>query len=70
VSEFAHALDALNRKRRSIQARRVRGDAELLPLLHDPLASQYADPQYLRFYRELSKVMDLDRRFGPARAGD
>jgi GT2 family glycosyltransferase len=70
VSEFAHALDALNRKRRSIQARRVRGDAELLPLLHDPLASQYADPQYLRFYRELRKVMDLDRRFGPARAGD
>jgi GT2 family glycosyltransferase len=65
LSEFGHALEVLNRKRRSIQERRVRSDAELLPLLHDPLASQYTDPEYLRFYRGLRKAMDLDSRFGP-----
>jgi GT2 family glycosyltransferase len=64
-SQFAHRLDSLNEKRQWIQSRRIRSDAELLPLFEDPFYNSYDDARYLDFYRWLCKVQGLDRRFSP-----
>lgn len=64
ASQFAQELDSLNEKRRWIQARRKRSDAEIIPLFVDPFYTSYADPAFRRFSRWLSHVQGLDRRFG------
>lgn len=63
VSEFAHLLGSLRKKRAWIQERRKRSDAELLPLFVNPLFAQYPDDQYVRFYRWMNRVLELDKRF-------
>jgi GT2 family glycosyltransferase len=64
ASQFAHQLESLNEKRRWIQARRKRSDAEIIPLFVDPFYANYPDPNFHRFTRWLSRVQGLDRRFG------
>ena len=63
LAAFARSLPALNQKRRTIQAKRVRTDAEVLPLFGNALFPSYADPNYMRFHGWLSHTMGLDRRF-------
>ncbi|HEX6547150.1 MAG TPA: glycosyltransferase family 2 protein [Candidatus Dormibacteraeota bacterium] len=63
LSEFAHALDRMGGKRRWLQDHRVRSDAEILPLMVDPLRPQWDDPRYVRFYDWLIRTLELDRRF-------
>jgi GT2 family glycosyltransferase len=65
-SQFAHQLEALNKKRSWIQSRRKRSDAEILPLFVDPFFTSEPDTRYVEFYRWLCQVQGLDRRFGPA----
>jgi hypothetical protein len=64
VSQFAHQLESLNRKRAWIQARRKRSDAEIIPLFVDPFYANYPDPHFHHFTRWLSRVQGLDRLFG------
>jgi hypothetical protein len=63
LTEFGHALEALKVKREWLQARRVRSDAELLPLFVDALRPSWNDPTYTRFYRQLVSVLGIDQRF-------
>jgi GT2 family glycosyltransferase len=63
VSEFAHGLESLNEKRRSLQARRTVSDRELVPLMVDPFFANYADPEYVGFYRRITRLLGLDARF-------
>ena len=65
LSEFAHSLEALQRKRRLVQQRRVRSDAELLPLFYFALEPSYHQGRYIEFHRWLCRVLDLEDRFGP-----
>jgi GT2 family glycosyltransferase len=67
ASQFARELESLNEKRRWIQSRRKRSDAEIIPLFVDPFYTSYADPNFGRFSRWLSRVQGLDRRFGAPR---
>jgi GT2 family glycosyltransferase len=67
LSDFAHSLERLRQKREWLQSRRVRSDAELLPLFHNALDPSYNDEHYIRFHRWLCAVMGLDERF---RAGE
>jgi GT2 family glycosyltransferase len=66
ASQFAHLLESLKRKRAWIQERRKRTDAEILPLFVDPFYASYADDQYLKFYRSITSILDLESRFGAA----
>jgi GT2 family glycosyltransferase len=66
VSQFAHLLESLKEKRAWIQERRKRTDAEILPLFVNPFFAQYPDDQYLRFYRWVNRILELDGRFGRA----
>jgi GT2 family glycosyltransferase len=63
LGAFARSLPVLNEKRRDIQRRRVRTDAEIAPLLTNALFPSYGEPSYQRFHGWISKVMGLDQRF-------
>jgi GT2 family glycosyltransferase len=63
LSDFAHHLEHLRAKREWLQSRRVRSDAELLPLFHNALDASYNDEHYVRFHRWLCTVLGLDQRF-------
>ena len=63
LSDFAHHLEHLGRKREFLQAHRVRSDAELLPLFHNALDPSYNDEHYVHFHRWLCSVLGLDERF-------
>lgn len=63
LAAFARSLPGLNAKRRRIQEKRVRTDAEVLTLFSNALFPSYADPNYVRFHGWLSHTMGLDRRF-------
>jgi len=63
VSQFAHLLGSLKKKRAWIQERRKRTDAEIMPLFLNPLFSQYPDDRYVRFYRWMNRILELDQRF-------
>jgi GT2 family glycosyltransferase len=63
LAAFTRSLPQLNEKRRRIQEKRVRTDAEILPLFSNALFATYADPNYMQFHGWLSHVMGLDRRF-------
>ena len=63
MSEFAHALDRLQAKRRWLQERRQVADHDLLPLFEDPFFANYADDRYLDFYRWITRVQGLQDRF-------
>ena len=63
LAAFARSLPALNEKRRQIQAKRVRSDADILPLLNNALFPSYPEPGYQRFHGWISHVMGLDQRF-------
>jgi len=67
LHEFATSLETLQEKRRWLQAHRVRTDAELIPLLQEPLHPSWDDPAYVRFYRRLTHVMGIDERFTSGR---
>jgi len=64
VSQFAHLLESLKKKRAWIQERRKRTDAEILPLFVDPFFSPYPDEQFLKFYHWVNRILELDSRFG------
>jgi GT2 family glycosyltransferase len=66
VSQFARLLESLKAKRQWIQERRKRTDAEILPLFVDPFFASYAEPEYLKFYRWLNRVLELEARFSSA----
>jgi hypothetical protein len=66
LHDFAASLEALREKRRWVQERRVRTDAELLPLFHDPLRPTWDDRSYVRFYTWLTRTLGLTERFPPA----
>jgi GT2 family glycosyltransferase len=68
LSDFAHQLEKTRAKREWLQSRRVRTDAEILPLFHNALDASYNDEQYVQFHRWLCSVLDLDRRFGAGEA--
>lgn len=63
LSEFSHSLNGLQEKRQWLQSRRVRSDAELLPLFHNALDPSYNDLRYIEFHRWLCHVLQLDQRF-------
>jgi GT2 family glycosyltransferase len=63
LSQFAHELESLKQKRASIQSRRRRSDAEIIPLFIDPFYPGYPDEHYLRFFKWLTRVEGLDQRF-------
>ena len=63
LAAFARSLPALNQKRREIQSKRVRTDAEVLRLFNNALFPSYGEPDYVRFHGWLSHVMGLDQRF-------
>jgi GT2 family glycosyltransferase len=63
MHEFAANLDTVMEKRRWLQSRRVRSDAELFPLLVEPLRPTWDDPDYVWFHRWLSTTMGLTSRF-------
>jgi hypothetical protein len=65
LSEFAHRLDSLNEKRAWIQSRRLRSDAEIVPLFQEPFYPGYNDERYIWFMAWLCRVQGLDRRFSP-----
>ena len=67
LSEFAHDLDRTIAKRRWLQERRRRTDAELLPLFHNALDPSYNDVRYIEFHRWLCDVLGLDVRFARGR---
>jgi len=51
LSDFAHQLPALKEKRRWIQERRVRSDADLLPLFLFAVEPSYHDHEYMKIHR-------------------
>ena len=63
LSDFTHHLPALKIKRQWLQERRVRSDAELLPLFLFALEPSYHDPEYMKTHRQLLRVLELDKRF-------
>lgn len=63
LSEFAHRLDSLTEKRRWLQQRRVRSDAEILPLFHFALQPAFSDPEYIAFHHWLCQTLGLEERF-------
>ncbi|MEO6798011.1 MAG: glycosyltransferase family 2 protein [Candidatus Dormibacter sp.] len=65
LSDFGHALASLSAKRRWLQERRVRTDADLFPLFVDPLHASWDNPEYVGFQQHLVKVLGIDRRFCP-----
>lgn len=65
MHDFAASLKSLQEKRRWLQERRVRTDAELLPLFVDALRPTWDDPAYVRFYTWLVRTLNLEQRFGP-----
>jgi GT2 family glycosyltransferase len=67
LSDFAHQLPVLKEKRQWLQERRVRSDAELLPLFLFALEPSYHDHEYIKVHRRLLRVLGLDERFA---AGD
>jgi GT2 family glycosyltransferase len=67
------AIDRLNamlpnlmQERRDIQARRVRSDAQILPLLGRPLEPQYAGPAYAEIVQQLASALQLYEITSPA----
>ena len=52
-------LPQIMEKRRDIQARRVRSDAEILPLLGRPFEAQYAGAHYAEAVRDLAAALRL-----------
>ncbi|MEO6798013.1 MAG: glycosyltransferase family 2 protein [Candidatus Dormibacter sp.] len=70
LSQFAHNLEALAQKRSWLQQRRVRTDAEILPLFHVALEPSYGDPRYIDFHHWLIRTLELDRRFGAGQDSD
>ncbi len=71
ISDFANRLERLNEKRRWLQERRVRTDAELLPLFVYALEPSYREPAYVETHELLVRALGLDRRFaaGQTRSG-
>lgn len=65
LSDFAHNLDRMQAKRIDLQARRVRSDAELIPMFQFALEPSYHEERYVGFHNWLCGVLGLDRRFGP-----
>jgi hypothetical protein len=63
LSEFAHSLESLQRKRRFVQQRRARTDSELLPLFYFALEPSYHQGRYIEFHNWLCRVLSLDERF-------
>jgi GT2 family glycosyltransferase len=59
IDRLNSILPQLMEKRRDIQARRVRSDAEILPLLGRPFEAQYAGAHYAEVVRELAAALDL-----------
>jgi GT2 family glycosyltransferase len=64
MHDFAASLKSLQDKRKWLQERRVRTDAELEPLFFDALRPTWDDPAYVRFYTWLVRTLGLDQRFG------
>ncbi len=64
LSDFVHNLEPLMEKRRWLQERRRRPDAEIIPLMVDPLWANYTEPGYLEFHRRVVEILKIDRCFG------
>lgn len=63
LDEFVVNLPALDEKRRSVQARRKREDAEIFTLFGDPFQSSCKDARYMRLKGDLVKLFGVDRVF-------
>jgi hypothetical protein len=63
LAAFARSLPELNEKRRQIQSKRKRTDAEILPLMSNALYPSYPEPAYQRFHAWISKAAGLEQRF-------
>ena len=63
LSDFARGIEKLTEKRRWLQERRVRSDAELLPLFLFALTPPFHDRDYLRVHARLLKAFGIDVRF-------
>jgi hypothetical protein len=50
-------------ERRLLQAKRVRSDAELMPLFVEPFRPTWDDPEYVHFHRWLTETIGLRARF-------
>jgi GT2 family glycosyltransferase len=55
----------LQRKRATVQRRRVRPDSEIVPLFRHPLLPERADGRYARRFRQYVLEAGLDSLFGP-----
>jgi GT2 family glycosyltransferase len=66
LEDFANALPALAEKRREIQCRRRRSDAELLPLFVDPLYLHEFGHDYHRIAHTLMAEFQIDRWLDPS----
>ncbi|TME18423.1 MAG: glycosyltransferase family 2 protein [Chloroflexi bacterium] len=65
ISDFANSLEQLNEKRGWLQGRRVRSDAELLPLFLFALEPAYHDQEYVSTHRRVIRALGVERRFAP-----
>lgn len=67
IDAFVERLPALQRARAEEQAKRVRTDADLLPLLRKALEPAYPLPRYLAAHDILTEVFGIERAFGARR---
>jgi GT2 family glycosyltransferase len=66
VDDALDRLPGLLEKRRFVQSRRQRSDAEILPLFIEPLRTIVNDPEYLDFEGRCLNWLDLEAVFGQA----
>ncbi|MER7117227.1 glycosyltransferase [Saccharomonospora azurea] len=67
VDAFVERLPSLQRSRAEEQAKRVRTDADLLPLLRKALEPAYPLPRYLAAHDILTEVFGIEKTFGTRR---
>ncbi|WP_197321338.1 glycosyltransferase [Saccharomonospora sp. NB11] len=67
IDAFVERLPSLQRSRAEEQAKRVRTDADLLPLLRKALEPAYPLPRYLAAHDILTEVFGIERTFGKRR---
>jgi len=63
TSAFAHKLPQMALKRRWIQERRRRTDAEIFPMFVEPMRPDFPDPGYAQFLAMLAGVFAIEEQF-------
>ncbi len=64
VDDFSTLLDAMDKKRRLIQARRRRPDSEIVPMFRIPFWAVEESPEFSNLVRAMIDAFALDKIFG------